>query len=110
MSEVDLPGRLEKYEGYHVTLTRIALLFEHLEGLPSFAAATKRNDPRHKWFVANFGLDCWELDAMDPRDLRDCVEQEIKELIEPVAWKRCEDVNKAEQESMKSFLASWRAR
>ena len=34
---------------------------------------------------------------MDPNDLRDCVEQEIKELIEPVAWERCEVVNKAEQ-------------
>ena len=37
---------------------------------------------------------------MDPNDLRDCVEKAIKELIEPVAWKRCEVVNKAEQESL----------
>ncbi len=35
---------------------------------------------------------------MDPNDLRDCVEQEIRELIEPVAWERCEVVNKPEQE------------
>jgi hypothetical protein len=107
MSEVDLPARLEKYEGYHVTLRRVALTVEQLEELPSFAAATKGKDPRYKWFVANHGRDCWELDAMDPNDLRDCVEREIKELIEPVAWERCEVVNKAEQESLRSILANW---
>ena len=37
---------------------------------------------------------------MDPNDLRDCVEKEIKELIEPVAWNRCEVINQAEQESL----------
>ena len=31
---------------------------------------------------------------MDPNDLRDCVEREIKKLIEPVAWQRCELVNR----------------
>ena len=44
---------------------------------------------------------------MDPNDLRDCVEREIRELIEPVAWQRCEIVNKAEQESLKTILEKW---
>jgi hypothetical protein len=107
MSEVDLPARLAKYEGDHVTLTRIALTVEQLEGLPSFAAATKRKDPRYKWFTANHGPHCWELDAMDPNDLRDCVERAIIELIEPVAWQRCEVVNRAEQASLKTALDGW---
>jgi hypothetical protein len=107
MSEMDLPARLEKYEGDHVTLMRIALTVEQLDGLPSFAAATKSKDPRYKWFVANHGRDCWELDAMDPNDLRECVEQEIKDLIEPVAWERCEVVNAAEQESLRDILSNW---
>ena len=32
---------------------------------------------------------------------------EIKKLIEPVAWKRCEIVNKAEQESLRTVLQKW---
>ena len=66
------------------------------------------HDPRYKWFVANYGKRCWELDAMDPNALRACVEREIKKLIDPVAWKRCEIINKAEQESLRSVLDSWR--
>jgi hypothetical protein len=51
MSEHDLPDRLAKYGGNHVTLKRIALKREHTDGLPSFPAPDKRKDPRHKWFV-----------------------------------------------------------
>jgi hypothetical protein len=113
MSEVDLPARFEKYEGYHVKLKRIALTRDQLQGqlqeLPSFPASDKRKDPRYKWFVANHGHRCWELDAMDPNDLRSCVENEIRKLIEPVAWERCEVVNRAEQESLQTILENWGA-
>ena len=75
MSEEDLPNRLSEYGGDHITLRRIALTREHVNGLPSFPAADKRKDPRYKWFCSNYGDRCWELDAMDPNDLRDCVEK-----------------------------------
>jgi hypothetical protein len=107
MSEEDLPARLDKYGGDHVILTRIALTRAQVGGLTSFPATDKRKDTRYKWFRANYGDRCWELDAMDPNDLRDCVEKAIKELIEPVAWERCEIVNKAEQESLRHLLDQW---
>jgi hypothetical protein len=110
MSEEDLPARLDKYGGDHVDLRRIALTREQVRGgLTSFPATDKKKDTRYKWFVANYGDRCWELDAMDPRDLRDCVETAIKELIEPVAWARCDIINKAEQESLRHVLDQWKA-
>jgi hypothetical protein len=108
MSEEDLPNRFSKYDGHHVELQRIALTREQTRGLLSFPASDKRRDPRFRWFVRNFGHRCWELDAMDPNELRACVKREIKKLIEPVAWKRCEVVNKAEQESLRTVLDSWK--
>jgi hypothetical protein len=109
MSEADLPDRFDKYGGDHVTVKRIALTREQVKRLPSFPATDKRKDPRYRWFISSFGTRCWELDAMDPNDLRECVEQEIVRLIEPVAWQRCEFVNKAEQESLKHILEKWGA-
>jgi hypothetical protein len=108
MSQEDLPNRLSKYGGDHVTLTRIALTRAQVHGLQSFPASDKDRDTRYKWFVANYGDRCWELDAMDPNDLRACVKQEIEELIEPVAWKRCEIVNAAEQKSLRHVLDRWK--
>ncbi len=107
MSEQDLPSRLSRYGGNHIRLTRIALRREHVSGLPSFAATDKRNDPRYKWFRDNYGDRCWELDAMDPNDLRDSVWAAIESLIEPEAWERCEKVNEAEQESLQNVIGQW---
>src|SRR5262249_10948717 len=93
--------------GEHVTFRRIALRREHLNDLPSFPAADKKRDPRYKWFVENYGKRCWEIDALDPNTLRDCVEKEIKALIEPKAWRRCTVVNEAERESLRMVLERW---
>jgi hypothetical protein len=108
MSENDLPTRLFEYGAdENVTLRRIALTRDQVSGLPSFPATDKRKDPRFRWFVAKYGDQCWELDAMDPNDLRDVVERAIRGLIEPTAWARCETVNKAEQESLRTIIANW---
>jgi hypothetical protein len=110
MSEHDLPTRLEEYDGGHVDVRRIALIGEQVRGLPSFPATDKKKDTRYKWFVANYGNRCWEIDAMDPNDLRACVQEAIVELIEPVAWERCDRVNREEQKSLKTIIAKWGAR
>jgi hypothetical protein len=107
MSEEDLPSRVSEYGGDHVVINRIALTREQTADLPSFPASDKKKDTRYAWFVKNYGTRCWELDAMDPNDLRDCVEEAIKEHIEPVAWERCEMINAAEQESLRTVLGRW---
>lgn len=109
MSEVDLPGRIARYGGDHVTVRRIALLPEDLPGLPSFPASSKRKDPRYKWYVERYGSQCWELDGMEPNALRDRVESAIQEHIEPEAWARCEEAQESEQESLEHLLDQWRA-
>jgi hypothetical protein len=108
MSEHDLPGRLAEYGGDHVSLKRIALRREHTADLPSFPASDKAKDPRYKWFVRHFGNQCWELDALDPNDLRRLVEEAILDEIEPIAWERCAVVEAAERDSLRGVLDSWR--
>jgi hypothetical protein len=115
MSAVDLPKRLAKYGGSHVTFTRIAVLASDLAHLSTFPASDKGptsttgGDKRYPWFVENFGPLCCELDAMDPNDLRDRVEAAIKSNIEPEAWARCDRVEQAERASLRSVLDSWGA-
>jgi hypothetical protein len=74
MSERDLPQRFARYGGDHVTIKRIAVTREQTTSLQSFPASDKSEDTRYPWFVRNYGDTCWELDAMDPNDLRDTVE------------------------------------
>jgi len=107
MSEVDLPERLAKYDGEHVRVKRIALTQAH-HSLPWFPASDKKGDTRYPWFVRNYGDRCWELDALDPNDLRALVRKAIRREIEPKAWKRCAVVEKAERESLRHVLDSWK--
>ena len=107
MSERDLPKRLEKYDGHHVRLNRIAIVGSQRGGLQSFPAASKRKDPRYRWFTQRYGGSCWELDAMDPNALRACIEAAVRAEIEWEAWNCCEVVNDAERELLREVLESW---
>ena len=107
MSERDLPDRLARYDGKHITVKRIAIVAADTPSLISFPAADKKLDTRYKWFVQNYGDNCWELDAMDPNVLRARVKNEILDLIEPVAWERCDVVNRAERDSLRTILGQW---
>ena len=109
MSEGDLPARFAKYDGNHIKLKRIALTRQQVRGLPSFPAADKKQTPlqmvRRQSWASLLGT---RRDG--PTRLRDCVEREIKKLIEPMAWARCEVVNRAEQQSLKTVLEQWRGK
>ena len=111
MSEVDLPERLAKYGGGHVEVKRIALTESQTARLPSFPARDKRKDPRYDWFRFHAlprGDRCWEIDALDPNELRDCVEAAIKDCIrDPEAWERWELVNQAQSDSLCDALWGW---
>jgi hypothetical protein len=100
MSERDIPARLRDYGGNHVELKRIALTAEQTTELRSFPASDKRSDPRYKWFVQNYGERCWELDAMDPRHLRDLVRAEINALIDPELWAEQEALQNQERRAL----------
>jgi hypothetical protein len=110
MSEVDLPERIERYNGY-IAIERVALTREHtvFGGLPSFSAATKKGDTRYHWFVQHYGHSCWELDALSPVILREAVERNILGLIDIEEWERCEAVEKVERESLVEVMGRWKA-
>ncbi len=110
MSARDIPGRLARFGGT-AELVRLAISREQIaeHGLPGFPAATKSGDPRHDWFVANYGHTCWELDALPPPVLREVVEDAILCRLDGTRWERARMVEAAEIESMKGFFAGWMA-
>ena len=102
MSEVDLPQRLERYScASAFYLRRIALTDDDIDTLPSFAA--KVTDPRYGWYVDNYGDEAWELDAMDPNDLRERVDMEIAEYVDDEAWEHHKITETAEKETVKTI-------
>ena len=107
MSVVDIPQRLNRYEGI-ATFQRIALLPADTVGLPSFPAADKKKDSRYPWFVQNYGDHCWELDAYPPPLLRQRVEQEITARIDMDAWAHSMKIERAEIAAIKEYGDAWK--
>jgi hypothetical protein len=107
MSEEDLPVRIERYGGI-ATITRIALTNDDCtDDLPWFDFETKKDDPRHDWFKRNYGDRCWELDATNPNALRERVREEIEFRLDRDAWEHCRITEKAERESLNSYIKAW---
>ncbi len=107
MSEIDLPARLERYDGY-VEIQRLALTApDTRSGLPSFPADSKSGDPRYRWFRQHYGARCWELDSLSPVVLRTRAEQAIRQRLDLAAWNRAEVAERAERESLVSILSAW---
>jgi hypothetical protein len=109
MSEVDLPRRLERY-GSRWMFERIALTRDDLAALPHFDTATKSGDVRLQWYLENTTADprkSWELDAMNPNDLRMRVREAITGYMDMAAWRRALLIEQAEKESMQQFHAEW---
>jgi hypothetical protein len=107
MSEQDLPARIKEYGGDHIEFRRIALTAAQTGPLPPFSVETKRSDARYSWFKKTHGDKCWELDAMDPRQLRDLVEREINALIERPLWEQQEALQEKEKKSVERALKGW---
>ena len=108
MSDVDLPRRLDEY-GANLEVCRVALCATDLRGLPSFDPESKKSDPRYRWFMANVGTACYELDAMSPPDLRQRVRGVVRHLIDVPLWDHALAIEKVEVESMQEFSKSWQA-
>jgi hypothetical protein len=108
MSNMDLPQRLREL-GASVNFLRLAVTGEdiHAGGLTAFDPETKKTDSRYQWFRRHFDTQCYELDAMDPRTLRERVGAAIRQHIDRAAWERSAVAERAEHASMEAFLHTW---
>jgi hypothetical protein len=75
----------------------------------SFHASDKRKDPHYRWFVEHYGQWCWELDAMNPNDLRARVREAIVAEIDQAKWDRYVIAEEAEHESIVATCRSWKS-
>ncbi|MGH7928598.1 MAG: hypothetical protein ACREQV_12470 [Candidatus Binatia bacterium] len=81
------------------------MITDDLPGLPGFRAEEKQKDPRYRWFVDRYGAGAWELDAMDPNDLRSRVASEIEQYRDAEEWARHKLVEEAQRETVKTIAA-----
>lgn len=83
----DIDDRLEMFMG-GVELKRLALNMHQVEQYTPPPNPAKTTDSRYAGYIAEFGQESWELDALEPAVIADLIRNAITGLIDPPAWKK----------------------
>lgn len=104
----DIGSRLNDYSrGYQnggLVVKRVALDIDQVRALNLPSNPTKKADSRAKDYVAQYGDECWELDAIPPDTLSQWVRDAVEREIDMTAWKVAEEKAKEERNTIRQAL------
>ena len=89
--ERDLTERLTKYRAGDFKIRRVALTRDQIVRYSLPPMPVKKSDARTPTFVAVYGDEAVELDALDPNVLKQLVAESIEEYMDIEAWIRREN-------------------
>lgn len=94
----DILDRMATFMG-GVEIDRLALNFDQIEQYNPPSNPTKFNDPRAASYIAEFGHESWELDALDPVILVTLIRDAVEGVRDQEAWAK-----RVEEEQMQRAL------
>jgi hypothetical protein len=82
----DIGDRLRLFGAKRVDIRRLALNMDQIDQYQPPPNPAKETDSRFQSYLANYGDESWELDALEPAVLAALVETELGTIIERTAW------------------------
>ncbi len=100
--------RLRMFAGTDdLEIVRIALNMDQVERYNPPPNPAKITDSRSDDYIANYGEQSWELDALEPEVIARLVEAEIKQRIDKDIWDEAVAEEKEQREYLKRFYAEF---
>lgn len=95
--------------GSHLAFSvhRIALNMDQIEAYDPPPNPAKMTDARANDYVAEYGFESWELDALDPDVLTLLVSDHVEELRDDELWDAAVDEEARQREILTSISESW---
>ncbi len=88
----DIGARLAMFAGWEShEVERIALNMDQIEALSPPPNPTKLSDSRARAYIAKYGSDSWELDALEPRAIVALVSGILDKIIDRGKWEKAEE-------------------
>ncbi len=103
----DIIDRIELFTGRKLKLERKALNMDQIEQYEPPPNPAKLTDSRAQGYVAEFGDDSWELDALEPSVITDLIRESIEPLINDRVWKEDEARKEKERRQLTSASQNW---
>lgn len=103
----DVRERLSMFSGREIDVRRLALNMDQIEEYGPPPNAVKESDGRSAGYIAQFGDECWELDALEPHVLDRLVRDNVRKLIEPKKWKAAMDHEEGNRNLLERAAERW---
>lgn len=104
----DIQDRLDMFSEWYgaVTVNRIALNMDQIEEYDPPPNPAKLSDSRSRDYVARYGYESWELDALEPAVLTQLIEDHTLDYLDQTAWDDAVDVQEANRDKIRETIAS----
>ena len=100
----DIGERLSQFAHAHVEVHRIALNMDQVERYNPPPNPVKLTDSRAAGFVAKYGVESWELDALGPRIIAQLVSDKINDLRSDYLWGEANEREEELQSEMQEIV------
>jgi len=108
----DLRDRFNAYAAgflFSVEVRRVALTFDQVQQYDLIPNPTKITDPRAAGYMAQYGDECWELDAIEPPELVRLIHEATEgEVTDWDAWNERKAQDEDEREDLRVLFEEWK--
>lgn len=102
----DIVDRLEMFMG-GVKLERLALNMDQIEKYEPPPNPAKTTDSRAAGYIAEFGNESWELDALEPKVITGLIEKSVMALVDKKQWKADQERLSDEKALLEAASTNW---
>lgn len=107
----DIEDRLRLFSGWpspnNPEIRRIALTMEQIEKLNPPPNPAKITDSRYNGYVAKYGEESWELDALEPQYISNLIETQILSERDDNLWNQLVDEQEKERKQTDKVVKQW---
>lgn len=103
----DIRERLEMFSEGDVAVIRIGLNMDQVRKYNPPPNPAKVTDSRAQAYIAEYGYDSWELDALGPDVLTELVTSKIMSFLNEDVWHEDMERESAERETIRRIAAHW---
>ena len=103
----DIRDRLDLFGQAQVDVRRIALNYDQVQRYKPPPNPAKMTDSRFNEYRFKYGTKSWELDALEPTELVDLVDAEIRSCLDPITWEKTMERENQHKAQLQEVAHNW---
>lgn len=103
----DIQDRLITFETHGVDFHRLALNMKQIEFYGPPPNPTKVSDSRAAKYIQEFGHECWELDALEPKVISDLISSNVQKYRDGEVYQSVLDREREEKGMLQEVSENW---